>query len=133
MKNRILCLMLLASSVVYAKPSPKDPRIDVAKRASIELFRQHLGAAKPSGEVSVRVLEQSDEFFLTQVTVSQKKSNYSFCLVLAVAISEDGTPGVAYLENNNDVRDVYIQQCSTTPDVYELAKIKFQNVWPVKE
>lgn len=120
MKSIIFLFVLCFSFVAFGD---KDPKINLVKKASIVILNQYLSTHFTN--LRVNVLDQSNEYFLTQVITP--KQNY--CLVLQLTM-QDGVPEYTVIENNNDMKNVFIEQCEKNPSVQELKYIKQLNKWP---
>lgn len=120
MKSIIFLFVLCFSFAVFGD---KDPKINLVKKASIVILNQYLSTHFTN--LRVNVLDQSNEYFLTQVITP--KQNY--CLVLQLTM-QDGVPEYTVIENNNDMKNVFIEQCEKNPSVQELKYIKQLNKWP---
>lgn len=123
-----VAMVMLMSAIAIA--APKDLRVDVAKQEAAKLYRGWLprNADTEMKVAKVNILEQHDGHFLMQV-VSKNRTNY--CLIFEVDLT-DTTPAISVVANNNEVENVFIQQCSANPTDDELSQFKITNAWPVQ-
>jgi len=122
MKTLIALAVVLSTSTVLA--APKDPRIEIAKKETAKLYREYM---LNTSFKKLNILDQSNSYFLTQVVGRDKKN---ICFILEVNIV-DNVPEVTTLENNNDVMNVFLRECTDKPTTDELNHFKAMNGWPV--
>jgi hypothetical protein len=118
---KTLFAIMLLSSMSFA--APKDPLISIAKTATINLYKQHVSN---STIVKLNIIEQYKTFYLTQVI---NKDKQSFCFIFEIEII-NGATEISIVENNNDIKNVFFNECDSTPDTDELDALKFINRWP---
>lgn len=149
-----LIILAMFSSIAM----PKDPRVEIAKTAAAELTQQYLqipGSPHKVILLKTNVVEQVNDFFLVSVVVNMnygiakyipgpdkpyvvRVSNHrmtsNFCLILQISTitGKDGKPitEISYIENNNDVLNVYIHECDAKFTKGELDDFKHLNLWP---
>lgn len=135
MKTLILGLLCI-TSIAFAKPALKDPRIEAAKKGSAALVKSYTPSTDKLTFVKTTIVEQENNFFITNTIVKVNNVLKSYCLSLQIAITTDDDGKqlveVGVIENNNDVKDVYIQECTSPPTIDDVTKIKLLNNWTIK-